>query len=353
MEFHENTYLSWYFAHTLGDRHPINLYASGVAQLDPAQFPLPAGDTWELIGRFEEAIAGWLGVGPEEVVYTPGATGGTLLSLLSLVEPGKEVLVERPIYEPMLRQAARVAAVRRLRRRQEDGWRLPLDEAERLVTSRTGAVMITEPHNPSGVLSPREDVAALARIAGSRGALLLINEVYRGYTDGPTYHGAAENIVVVSSLSKLFGTYPMRLGWVSSSEATAQRLRVGHMNMSVPTAPAAGMGLSVIDRADELRSHAVALARKGHSAVKDWVQATEGACWHEPHGTGYGCVQLPEETDDVALAERLWAEDDVLAIPGTMFEVPGALRIAWLQAGDQLEDGLARVGARLAQTCGT
>ncbi len=353
MGFHENTYLSWYFAHTLGDKHPINLYASGVAQLDPAEFVVPSGDTWELIGRFEEAVAGWMGIAPEEVVYTPGATGGTLLSLLSLVEPGKEVLVERPIYEPMLRQAARVAAVRRLDRRPEDAWRLPLDRAERLITSRTGAVMITEPHNPSGVLSPRDDVTALARIAASKGALLLINEVYRGYTDAPSYHGAVENIVVISSLSKLVGTYPMRLGWVSAPEATAERLRVGHMNMSVPTAPAAGMGLSVMERAEELRTHAVTLARRGHAAVKNWVLATGGVRWHEPHGTGYGCVQLPEKVDDVALAERLWAEDGVLLVPGTMFEVPGTLRIAWLQAGDQLEDGLARVGARLAQTCGT
>jgi aspartate/methionine/tyrosine aminotransferase len=352
MEFHENTYLSWYFEHTLGDRQPVNLYASGVAALDPARYPVPPGETWELIEKFEAAVAGWLGVPAEEVVYTPGATGANLLALLTLVRPDQEVLVEQPVYEPMLRQAARVARVRRLRRRFDDGWRLPLEDAERFVTERTGAVMITEPHNPSGALARPEDISALAGIAAAKGALLVINEVYRGYADRSTYHGTAENIVVVSSLSKLFGTYSMRLGWASAPKAMADRLRVGHMNMSVPTAPAAGMGLSVMERAGELHMHAVKLAREGHSTVKSWVDATDPVHWHEPSGTGYGCVRLPPGLDDVEFAEELYSEDAVLVIPGTMFEVPGTLRIAWLQAGEGLEEGLDLLTARLARRCG-
>jgi alanine-synthesizing transaminase len=59
-------------------------------------------------------------------------------------------------------------------------------------------------------------------------------------------------------------------------------------------------------------------------------------------------VFLPHRhRDDVAFAERLLEEQDVLVVPGTHFEVPGSLRISWLQAGEHLGEGLTRIGRLL------
>jgi aspartate/methionine/tyrosine aminotransferase len=216
----------------------------------------------------------------------------------------------------------------------------------------TAMVMLTEPHNPSGVFSPREDVLELADIARRRGAILLINEVYRGFTERSSYHGAADNIVIVSSLSKLFGTYWMRLGWLSAPEAIATRLRHGHTNMGMPTAPAAGLGISVMERAAALQESARDTSRKGFPTVNAWVERTDGVSWHAPQGIGFGCIKIPDGTDDVALAEHLFEKRQVLLVPGTKFEVPGTLRISWLQSGDRLEEGLQRLGEGLKQASG-
>ncbi len=340
MSFDRDRYLEWYIPRFRGANPPrINLHASGVPALTPEDLPPPAdGNPWTMPARFEEALAGWLGVPPEEILFTPGATGGNLLAILALAGSGAEVLVEAPIYEPMLLQAARVGPVRRLRRSASDGWALP--QGAGLVREETGLVVITEPHNPSGRFSPRSAVEDLARAAKSAGAYLLINEVYRDYTRRPSYHGIGPNVVVVSSLSKLLGAYWARLGWLSGATAVLERLRWAHMNMGMAASPAAATGLAVLSRADELRETARRISQEPLSVVDAWVRDTPGIAWSPSEGPGFGCVELPPGTDDMALAETLLQDEGVLVIPGTLFEAPGTLRLSWLQAGDRLEEGL-------------
>jgi aspartate/methionine/tyrosine aminotransferase len=346
MSFHENTYLQWYFDHAWDRPQAINLFSSGVARLDPRDFPMvTTDDPWEQVEAFEAALGSWLGIPREEVVFTPGATGGSFLALLALTTPRQDIVVEQPIYEPMVRQAGRIARTTRLRRCFGQGWRLPLAESREAIGGGTGMVMITEPHNPSGICSSREDVLELAAMAAERGARLLVNEVYRGFTDQPSYHRAADNIVVVNSLSKLFGTYAMRLGWLSAPVDDIEQLRWGRMNMSAPATPCAGVGLSVMKRAEELKATARLRARGGHSAVAHWVDGTPEVTWHEPHGVGYGCVRIPSGIDDVEFAERLCDRYGVLVIPGSMFDAPGTIRLSWLEAGDHLEEGLQKVAS--------
>jgi len=189
-------------------------------------------------------------------------------------------------------------------------------------------------------------VLALAGRCAEAGAVLLINEVYRGFSDSPGYHGAADNIVVVNSLSKLCGTYRARLGWLSASPDNAAQLRRAHWNLGAPSAPGAAVGLTVMDRITELEQRARAAVRGGRATVAGWVEATTGLSWHDPV-VGFGCVRLPEGVDDLALAERLHADHGVLVIPGSLWEAPGTLRIGWLGAGDGLEPGLARITGML------
>jgi aspartate/methionine/tyrosine aminotransferase len=342
--FHENDYLSWYVPLVRGHGEAINLHASGAPAVPPSALELPAEtDPFESVRRFEEGLASLVGIPPRELLFTPGATGGTLLALLTFGRPGSAVVVERPIYEPMLRQAARLGPVRRLERGMEDGWRIPLDLARELVGDDTSVVMITEPHNPSGVLAPRAGVLELASIAAKRGAVLLVNEVYRMYTDAPSYHGLADNIVVVSSLSKLLGAYWARLGWLSAPAPVIEKLRRGHWNMGMPTTPGARAGLGFLEKAPELIAASRAALGAGVDAVDRWVAGTEGLSWTRPDGAGFGCVALPPWIDDVAFAERLHARRGVLLIPGSRFERPGTVRISWLQSGERLAEGLGIV----------
>ena len=346
--FARNRYLEWYLPRMRG-ADAINLHASGVRPLRPSDLRLGDYDPWTAGAELEQRLAAWLGADPEGVLFTPGATGGTLLALLALAASGDEVLVEAPIYEPMLRQSERVARVKRFRRRPERGWGLPLDEIDDRLSERTRLVMLTEPHNPSGTFAAREDVLALADRAAARDALLLVNEVYLGFSTAPSLLGARDNILVVSSFSKLLGSYWLRLGWLAGPPELIAPLRMAHMNLSMGTSPAAAYGLDLLGHADEWRERARATAQAGVGVVDEWVRRTEGVDWVRPTGGGFGCLQLPERiADDLGFAETLQQEHGVLVVPGRLFEVPGSLRLSWLQAGDDLERGLERIGRAFA-----
>jgi len=348
--FHENKYLNWYIPHIRWGKELVNLHASGMPSLAPEglQKPVP-GDPWTLPQRLEASLARWLGLKAEEVVFTPGATGGTLLALLTLGGPDSRILVEQPIYEPMLRQAQRLGPVQRLKRTYETGWQLPLDEISMMMRGKTSVIVITEPHNPSGICAPREQVMELAGMADRLGAVLLVNEVYRGFSQTPSYSGAAPNLVVVSSLSKFFGTYWARLGWLSGSEEMALKLRSGHRNMGHPSAPGAALGLNVMKEANEYAFRALEKAGKPLAIVDKWVRETPNIDWHLPQGPGFGTVRLPEGVDDMTLAGRLYNKRGVLLVPGTLFEIPGTVRISWLAAGDRLDEGLKAVAAEIEE----
>ena len=75
-------------------KRPINLHSSGVAWLDASVVEPAAGRHSTMVPRFEEGLAAWLGVKTDEVCFTPGATGGTLLALLTFARRGGEVIVE-------------------------------------------------------------------------------------------------------------------------------------------------------------------------------------------------------------------------------------------------------------------
>ncbi|MFH2007891.1 MAG: pyridoxal phosphate-dependent aminotransferase [bacterium] len=343
MSFETADYLSWYVPRIRREDGALNLHASGVPALVPDELEVEGGNPWIQATAFEAELAGWLGCSVKELVFTPGATGGTLLALLTLAG-SRVVVVESPIYEPMLRQAERLNPVRRLPRAAASGWRFDAADVADVVRDDTALILLTEPHNPSGALTPPGEILELAERAARHGALLLINEVYRGWTDQPSYHGAAPNIVVVSSLSKLFGAYWARLGWLSGERSLIERLRMAHLNFGMASAPNAAVGLAVLARADELLHAARTRAHEGLAMVDAWIAGTPGLSWRRPDGTGFGCVRLPPGTDDVALAERLHDEHGVLTVPGTLWDSPGTLRLSWLQASpDELRTALDRI----------
>ncbi len=202
--------------------------------------------------------------------------------------------------------------------------------------------MITEPHNPSSVLSSRNDIEKLALKAAEHGAILLINEVYGQFCDAPSCHGLAKNVVIVSSLSKLTGAYWARVGWLSSTKELAARFRGAHWNMGMPASPAAQAGLAFMKDIDRFRSRAIELSASGLKEVREMIAITSSLSWHEPDAAGFACIQLPAGIDDLEFTKRLHEDHGVLVIPGGCFEAPGTVRLSWIQAGDRLSEGLEK-----------
>src|SRR5450759_2752628 len=175
-----------------------------------------------------EAIGRRYGVNPDLVTTAGGKAGADFLVFAALLEPGDDVLVERPGYDPLL-GAARMFGARTIRfdRAFDSGFALDPDRVRHAMTPRTKAIVITSPHNPTGVPADPAALDDIGRIAERAGAHVVVDEVYRDLTGDRTPPAAARGDVFLttSSLTKSYGLSSLRAGWVIASPALSYRVR--------------------------------------------------------------------------------------------------------------------------------
>src|SRR6478609_8292119 len=135
-----SVYMRWAKEHAAAR---YNLANSGLLGCSTADLVLEPGDIQVNTANRDgylpllEAIAAQYGVSPEQVVTAPGTSGANFLAFSALIEPGDEVLVERPTYEPLLAALGFLGAqIRRFERRFENGYHLDLDEVRSQLTDR-------------------------------------------------------------------------------------------------------------------------------------------------------------------------------------------------------------------------
>jgi len=163
-----------------------------------------------------------LEVDPEhEVVVTTGATEAIAAALLGLVDPGDDVLVLEPYYDSYRAMIQMVGARRVPVTLRAPDFRLPIDELRAAVTDRTTAIVLNTPHNPTGAVLTREELAAVAEVAIEHDLVVVSDEVYEHLTfDAPhvsiaTLPGMADRTVTISSAGKTFSFTGWKVGWAT------------------------------------------------------------------------------------------------------------------------------------------
>lgn len=295
------------------------------------------------------ALAGALyGEPAERVLPVLGASGGIVLTALALCDEARAggVVVESPVYEPLWRTfEAMGASVRFVERRAEHGSRL---EAE-LTTLREAArgaacVVISNPHNPSGVFESRQ---AIARVAESVApAWLLVDEVYLPFVRGAeTAWGVAPNVAVVSSLTKAWGLGHLRFGWLLAPEPLRSALCAAKFyTPGLFPAPSAAAAIDALERLEPLYAAATAHLAGRKARVAALLADHPVLEWTPPAGDlVISTVRLRGIDDDLAFAERCIAECKVALAPGSFFRAPGTLRLGTGAVPERFDEGLARL----------
>jgi N-succinyldiaminopimelate aminotransferase len=199
--------------------HAVDALRSGRNQYAPG-FGVPELRT--AIAEHQQRFYG-LAVDPDsEVLVTTGATEAIASALLGLVDPGDEVIVLEPYYDSYVAMLQMAGAVRRPVTLRAPDFRLPLDELRAAVTSRTTAILLNSPHNPTGSVLRREELAAIAEIAIEHDLVVISDEVYEHLTfDGlphipiATLPGMAERTLTISSGGKSFSFTGWKIGWAT------------------------------------------------------------------------------------------------------------------------------------------
>ncbi len=171
-------------------------------------------------------------VSESEIIVTSGGSEALLLTFMTCLDPGDEIIMTEPGYANYISFAVTAGVtIKTVTSRIEDGFALPsVEDFEKAITEKTKAILICNPNNPTGYLYSEEELYRLRDIVRDHNLYLISDEVYREfrYTDEPYLSalclpGIEENVIVVDSVSKRYSECGIRIGMIVSHNAEVMK----------------------------------------------------------------------------------------------------------------------------------
>ena len=354
-----SNYIEWSKTRSLAR---FSLAMSGLLNYPISQIPVKiedleiSGPSLYGYGPLQRELAVKCDVPPYNIVAAAGTSMANHLAMATLLDPGDEVLIERPAYEPLLATASYLGAeVKRFERRFEDGFALDPDEVSRKISPRTRLVVITNLHNPSGAFTDNDRIKRIGEIALGVGARVLVDEVYleATYEQSPrsAFH-LGEHFVTTSSLTKAYGLSGLRCGWVMAESTLAHRMwKLNDLFGVVPAHAAERLSVIALKNIAEIGEHARALLETNRRLINEFLDSRDDLEVVRPK---FGTIVFPRlksgTVDD--LCNLLSEKYETSVVPGRFFEMPDHFRVGIGCATETLVEGLKRLSAALDEIAG-
>ena len=312
-------------------------------EIDPATLELDGASRYRY-PPLREAIARKAGVTPEMVTMADGTSMANMLAMAGLIAPGDEVLIEHPVYEPLVAAARFLGAEVRHFRREGPAFALDADAVKAELTSRTSLIILTNLHNPTGNLADAETLRAI----GALGPRVLVDEVYLDAAPGErTAALLGEAFICTSSLTKVYGLSGLRCGWIlASPELTERFWRLNELFAVAQAHATERLSLLALARLDEVAAATPALLARNRALANAFL-ADRAELEVAPMVHNVTCFPRLRHGDVDALEARLRAAWDTSIVPGRFFGLADHFRLGVGQPTDIVEEGLRRLGAAL------
>jgi N-succinyldiaminopimelate aminotransferase len=296
-----------------------------------------------------------------EVLVTAGATEAIAAALIALVEPGDEVIAFEPYYDSYVANIAMAGGTRVPVTLRPAEFRPCLNELRDAVTDKTRLILLNSPHNPTGAVFTRDEMAAIAQLAVERDLLVITDEVYEHlvYTGEHCpivqFPGMRERTVSVSSAGKAFSFTGWKIGWVTGTPELVSAVRTVKQFLTFvsggPFQYAVAQALALPDSyytglRDELKAKRDLLAA-GLAEIGFTVYQPDGTYFITTDIAGLGerdaiefCLGLPERAGVVAIPSAVFYDDKQAG--------KTQVRFAFCKREEVLRDALARL-AKIAE----
>jgi aspartate/methionine/tyrosine aminotransferase len=294
--------------------------------------------------------------GPESVVITIGSQEAVFTTIMTLVDPGDEVLVPDPGYPayPVVVSLLGGSAAR-YPLRHERRFRVDPDDVLGRITPKTRLVVLCSPSNPSGAMDDDHDLERLAAGLHAAGVPWLSDEIYSGFA----YDREASSIsrfdpeggLVVSGLSKDLSMTGWRVGWVVGPRDIVARIIAAHQYV-VTCASSVSQAAAVDalgDGAAADRAGYLEIFRARRARMAEELGRIPGLEVTMPDGAFYFFVDVRRFGDSLAIAERVLTRRKVITIPGEAFGPGGAgfLRVSYAASEEDITRGVRALGEEL------
>lgn len=300
-------------------------------------------------------------VADEQVTVCCGSTEAMMAVMLSVIEPGDEIIVFEPFYENYGPDAILAGGVPRYVRLRQPDWRFDPDELKAAFNNRTRAIVINSPNNPTGKVFSRQELATIAELCQRWDVLAIADEiyeriVYEGHAHVPmaSLPGMAERTVTTNGLSKTYSVTGWRVGWAISPPALTGGIRKIHdfLTVAAPT-PFHDAGVAALSMPDHFYTELADGYQAKRTLMLDILQR-HGFTIYPPSGAYYvmADVQKFGFGSDSEFAQYLVKEVGVATVPGSSFYIdpasaPQTLRFCFSKRDETLHEADRRL-ARLS-----
>ncbi len=299
-----------------------------------------------------------LELAPEDVVVTVGGKQGLAVVTQAILDRGSEVVVPVPAW-PTFAEAARIAGGTAvlLPLPERMGFRLTARALGKAITSRTRAVVVNSPSNPTGAVVELQELVAIARLARRHGFWLLYDDTYAqlSFADGwppglqTVAEAAAGRLVIVGTASKSYCMTGWRIGWVIGPRALVEACTAlnSHSVQGPATFAQVAAAAALTSTQEVVRSLAAEYRRRRdfvHPAVASLpglsCSLPEGGFYVFPNASGCFSAELPDAT---VFCTKLLDEKSVAVVPGEGFHAPGFFRLSFAAGWEELQEGVRRL----------
>ena len=286
-------------------------------------------------------------IDPDRVIVTSGTSPALLLIFAALLEAGDEVIMTDPHYacypnfvsflggRPVF---SRVTA--------QTGYQLDMDDLKDKLSSRTRAVLINSPANPTGTVIPKETLAEL----GALPSAVISDEIYHGLVYGPAEHSILEfdqDAFVLNGFSKLYAMTGWRLGYVIVPSRFVRPIQKMQQNFFICAGAFVQRGgIAALTEAGEDVAKMVETYDRRRKLLVEGLRKTGFSIPVAPEGAFYILVDARHlGSDSVKLAFDILERTGVAVTPGIDFgpSAEGHLRFSYTNSSRNLEEGIGRL----------
>ena len=291
-----------------------------------------------------------------EVLVTTGATEAVAAALLALVEPGDEVIAFEPYYDSYAACVALAGGVRVPVTLRPPGFRPDLDALRAAVTPRTRLILLNSPHNPTGSVFTRAELAAIAELACERDLLVIADEVYEHmvyvgeHVPIGSLPGMAERTVSISSAGKTFSFTGWKIGWVTATAELVAAVRAVKQFLTFVSGGPFQYAIAQALRMPDAYFTGISADLRVKRDLLCAGLADAGFAVYPPAGTYFVTTDIRplSDADGVQFCRDLPRQAGVVAIPSAvLYDDPEAgrtqVRFAFCKRPEVLQDALARI----------
>jgi aspartate aminotransferase len=245
---------------------------------------------------------------PEEIIVTTGGSEAILFAMQTCLNPGEEVIIPEPFYANYNGFAVNSGvSVKPINSTIETGFALPpISEFEKAITSKTKAIMVCNPNNPTGYLYSKEELESLRDIVKKHDLYLLSDEVYREFCyDGKVHYsamylkGIEDNVILLDSVSKRYSACGARIGSFISKNKEVMRvaMKFAQARLSPPTFGQVASE-AAIDTPKEYFENVMKEYIARRNLVVEAINKMDGCFCPKPSGAFYAMAKLPVDDSD-------------------------------------------------------